>query len=48
MDRTEIVDWLLESDNPPVRLLTLTRLLGRPGTADCLAASGIDLSAIAG
>jgi hypothetical protein len=32
MDRNEIVDWLLEEDNPPVRLLTLTRLLHRPET----------------
>jgi hypothetical protein len=32
MDRDAIVDWLLEEDNPPVRLLTLTRLLHRPET----------------
>ena len=32
MDRDAIVDWLLEKDNPPVRLLALTRLLGRPET----------------
>jgi len=32
MNRDEIVNWLLEPDNPPVRLLTLTRLLGRPET----------------
>jgi hypothetical protein len=25
-----VIAWLLEPDNPPVRLLTLTRLLGRP------------------
>ena len=29
MDRDAVVDWLLEEDNPPVRLQTLTRLLGR-------------------
>ena len=29
---TKIVDWLLEEDNPPVRLLTLTHLLHRPET----------------
>ena len=27
MKRKEIITWLLEEDNPPVRLLTLTRLL---------------------
>ena len=32
MNRDEILNWLLEEDNPPVRLLTLTRLLGRPDT----------------
>ena len=32
MDRDEILNWLLEEDNPPVRLLTLTRLLHRPET----------------
>lgn len=32
MDRDAIVDWLLEEDNPPVRLLALTRLLHRPET----------------
>jgi hypothetical protein len=32
MDRDTILNWLLEEDNPPVRLLTLTRLLGRPET----------------
>jgi hypothetical protein len=32
VDRDEIVNWLLEKDNPPVRLLTLTRLLNRPET----------------
>jgi hypothetical protein len=30
MDRDTILSWLLEEDNPPVRLLTLTRLLHRP------------------
>ncbi len=25
----QVIDWLLEEDNPPVRYLTLTRLLGR-------------------
>jgi hypothetical protein len=32
MDRDEILDWLLEEDNPPVRWLTLTRLLYLPET----------------
>lgn len=32
MDRTEILNWLLENDNPRVRLLTLTRLIHRPET----------------
>ncbi|MBN1139433.1 MAG: hypothetical protein JXM73_22850 [Anaerolineae bacterium] len=32
MDRETIVDWLSGPDNPPVRLLTLTRLLQRPDT----------------
>jgi hypothetical protein len=32
VDRETIVNWLLEEDNPPVRLLTLTRLLHRPET----------------
>jgi hypothetical protein len=32
MQRDAIIDWLLAEDNPPVRLLTLTRLLGRPET----------------
>jgi hypothetical protein len=32
MDRDAILDWLLEEDNPPVRLLTLTRLMGSPET----------------
>lgn len=32
MDRDAILSWLLEEDNPPVRLLALTRLLGRPET----------------
>ena len=27
MNRDAILDWLLEEDNPPVRFLTLTRLL---------------------
>jgi hypothetical protein len=30
MSRDAILDWLLDKDNPPVRLLTLTRLLHRP------------------
>jgi len=30
MNRDQVLNWLLEADNPPVRLLTLTRLLGRP------------------
>ena len=32
MSRDGIVDWLLQEDNPPVRLLTLTRLLHHPET----------------
>jgi hypothetical protein len=32
VNRDTTIDWLLEEDNPPVRLLTLTRLLGRPET----------------
>jgi hypothetical protein len=32
MNKDEILDWLLEEDNPPVRLLTLTRLLHKPET----------------
>ena len=32
MNREAILNWLLEEDNPPVRLLTLTRLLHRPET----------------
>jgi hypothetical protein len=32
VDRDMIIDWLLGEDNPPVRLLTLTRLLGHPET----------------
>ncbi|UCF38880.1 MAG: hypothetical protein JSU96_08590 [Acidobacteriota bacterium] len=28
--RDDVLDWLLEEDNPPVRYLTLTRLLDRP------------------
>ena len=30
--QTKIVDWLLEEDNPPVRLLSLTHLLHRTET----------------
>lgn len=30
MDKDTILDWLLQENNPPVRLLTLTRLLHRP------------------
>ncbi len=29
----KVIEWLLEEDNPPVRYLTLTRLLGRPDAA---------------
>ncbi len=29
--QAEVVDWLLEEDNPPVRYLTLTELLGKSG-----------------
>ena len=32
MERDAIIHWLLEEDNPPVRVLTLTRLLKRPDT----------------
>jgi hypothetical protein len=32
MNRDAILNWLLKEDNPPVRLLTLTRLLHRPET----------------
>jgi hypothetical protein len=32
VNRDAILDWLLEEDNPPVRLLALTRLLHRPET----------------
>jgi hypothetical protein len=32
VDRDAVIDWLLDEDNPPVRLLTLTRLLDRPST----------------
>jgi hypothetical protein len=32
VDRNEILNWLLEPDNPPVRTLTMTRLLGRAET----------------
>jgi hypothetical protein len=32
VDRDQVIDWLLEPDNPPVRVLTLTRLLKRPDT----------------
>jgi hypothetical protein len=39
VDRDAIIDWLLAEDNPPVRLLALTRLLHRPETdAEVLAA----------
>jgi hypothetical protein len=30
VDRDSILSWLLEEDNPPVRLMALTRLLHRP------------------
>jgi hypothetical protein len=32
VNRDEVLSWLLEEDNPPVRLMTLTRLLHRPET----------------
>ena len=32
MNRDQVIEWLLEEDNPPVRTLTLTRLLGSPET----------------
>jgi hypothetical protein len=32
--KDKVLEWLLEPDNPPVRLLTLTRLLRRPETDD--------------
>jgi len=32
MNTDLVLDWLLEMDNPPVRWLALTRLLGRPET----------------
>jgi hypothetical protein len=32
VDRDQVLNWLLEEDNPPVRLLTLTRLLYRTET----------------
>jgi len=32
VNRDEILSWLLEEDNPPVRLMTLTRLLHCPET----------------
>jgi hypothetical protein len=32
MNRDATLDWLLQEDNPPVRLLTLTRLLNRTET----------------
>lgn len=32
MEHDAIINWLLQIDNPPVRLLTLTRLLHRPET----------------
>jgi hypothetical protein len=32
---SKVIDWLLAEDNPPVRYLTLTRLLGRsPASAE--------------
>ncbi len=32
---SKVIDWLIEEDNPPVRYLTLTRLLGRsPSSAE--------------
>ena len=30
--RDEVIEWLLEPNNPPVRYLTLTNLLGKPAT----------------
>lgn len=30
MDRDAVLDWLLQKDNPPARLLTLTGLLDQP------------------
>ena len=32
MSTDPVLEWLLETDNPPVRWLALTRLLGRPET----------------
>ena len=32
MDRDRVLSWLLQEDNPPVRLLTLTRILKHPET----------------
>ncbi len=32
MPRDEVIEWLVEPDNPPVRYLTLVNLLGNPGT----------------
>ena len=32
MPDVRVLHWLLGNDNPPVRLLTLTRLLHRPDT----------------
>ena len=32
MKPDKIINWLMQEDNPPVRLLTLTRLLHRPET----------------
>jgi hypothetical protein len=32
VNRDQVIDWLLEEDNPPVRTLTLTHLLERPET----------------
>lgn len=31
-ERDSVIEWLLEADNPPVRYLTLTRLLDRPAS----------------
>ena len=43
MERDEILYWLLVEDNPPVRLLTLTRLLHRPETDDAVQDTGKQL-----
>ena len=38
MERDQVIDWLLEEDNPPVRLRTLTRVQGLSlGDRSCLA-----------